>query len=92
MFAQSVAAVTERGLPVHNEIIGEVEADGNGVGNFAPVLLGKDAASHICGSGNWKIEESHDPRDLVNQVLRYVSTREFPEQSPVDEFICVEWL
>ena len=52
VFAQPVAAVAEGGLPVHDQIIWEVEADGDSIRDFASILLGENAACHVGRGGN----------------------------------------
>ena len=85
-----VMFVAEGGVPGDDEVIGEVEGDGNRVWHFPAVLFREDATRHIGSGGKRQVESAHNPGDLMHHILRHVSARELPEQAPIDKRVGIE--
>ena len=90
MFAQSVVAVVEGGLPGDHHVLGKFQRHHDGVRDFSPVFFRKDAAAHRGSAGLRQIQCGLNPGDLVHHVFGDVPAGKFPEQAPVDEFVGIE--
>src|SRR5437588_6608286 len=90
MLPKAIAAVAEAGTPGHGDVLGKIESDGNRIRNFAAIFFRVHAAGHVSRCGQREVEGAHDPGNLVHHVFGDVSTRELPEQAPVDELVAVK--
>ena len=90
IFRNAGLVVAEAGRPGNEKVLGLIERDGHGIGNFAAVAPEISSAGHRNRARNFEVERFVPEGQLLRHVLVDAAAGIVGEHAPVDEAVRVE--